>query len=43
MSKDLVVSSRTGAFLVSLEKYGDIDFVKLEAVNGVRIKIISVA
>ena len=43
LSKDLVVSSRTGAFLVLLEGWPDIDFVKLEAINGVRIKIINLA
>ena len=43
MSKELVVSSRTGAFLVLLEGWPDIDFVKLEAINGVKIKIINLA
>merc|ERR1719507_2115478 len=43
LSKELVVSSRTGAFLVLLEGWPDIDFVKLEAINGVKIKIINLA
>ena len=43
MKKDLDVSSRTKAFLVPLEGWPDIDFVKLKAINGVKIKIINVA
>ena len=29
--------------MVPLEGFGEIDFVKLEVINGVRIKIINVA
>ena len=43
MSKDLVLSSRTEAFLVPLAGWPDIDFVKLEAINGVKINIINLA
>ena len=43
LKKYLDVSSRTKAFLVPLEGWPDIDFVKLEAINGVTIKIIDVA
>lgn len=43
LSKDLVLSSRTEAFLVPLAGWPDIDFVKLEAINGVKINIINLA
>ena len=43
MRKDLEVSSYPKAFLVPLEGWPDVDYVKLEAVNEVTIKIINVS
>ena len=41
-SKEVKVYPRLEARLVELEAFGEIDYLKIEAVNGVRIKIINV-